>query len=445
MENMGTNSTKKINPLNSSRYGLGEEVERTKYGSVFTKTTEIYPWKSYIPLVFVEGDASEMGDQFGRATADIIRKVVRFNTPKLVSIFEKAHINANDYIGLAEDSIAKYTDSSYLDEVASMANASGVDYKDLMLTNLNIDIMYTLPSPESHYPLMPDDIAEESPLHCSFFSAWGKATKDDTLVAAHNDDGGRYMDQFLALKVAKPKHGKAFVSPVVPGYIGYHSVVNSANTFSCSTGISDVMKNEEMAEDGVPSWFLFRWLGQYSDGTSDAVKRFLSVPNRTLINWCFTSKKEGTRIVEATPKHHGFAKFPDASEHWIVSAGKTLASDLEPYLVTVKHPVTGDYRYLSIEKAVKEKYGKIDFDEGVKIMSDHYDSLVKRESASENTVCRHMEYAGTFGGTVRSLVVKFNNKTDALEQYTDIGVSLGNPCNGMWRKLSFDKDMNILN
>ena len=61
MEIMGTNSTKKINPPNYSRYGLGEEVERTKYGSVFTKTTEIYPWKSYIPLVFVEGDASEMG------------------------------------------------------------------------------------------------------------------------------------------------------------------------------------------------------------------------------------------------------------------------------------------------------------------------------------------------------------------------------------------------
>jgi len=423
---------------------IGSQVEINDIGTGFDKHTEIYPWRSKIPVVFVEGDSAEMGSTFGKATKDVIRKVVKFNVPKLREILLSAGIKESDYLSTAEDSISRYTEPDYLDEIAAMADAAGVSYVDLMLTNLNIDIMYTLPSPESHYPLLPDDVSE-NPLHCSFFSAYKKSTSDGSMVAGHNDDGGRYMDQYLALKVAKPKRGKAFVSPVVPGYIGYHSVVNTSRTFACSTGISDVMKNEEMDPNGVPSWFLFRWLGQFSENTSDAVERFLSVPNMTCINWCFTSEKEGTQIVEATPRHHGIAEFPDSTKEWMVSAGKTLCPrELEPYLAFVPHPVTGDYRYQSLERAVKARLGKIGLMEGVNILSDHYDSLAQTDSASENTVCRHMEYAGTFGGTVRSFVVQFNKANSEGVKTTDIAVSLGNPCNGLWRKLSFNEKMDQL-
>ncbi len=424
---------------------LGKTVKIADGGVTFRKETEIYPWRSPIPVVFVEGDSTEMGTQFGKATKDVIRRVVRFNVPKLNDILSDSGLKTKDYLNTAEESVSKHTDSEYLDEISAMADTAGVSYEDLLLTNLNIDIMYTLPTTESHYPLLPDDVSE-SPLHCSFFSAYGEATKDGSMVAGHNDDGGRYMDQYLALKIAKPKKGNAFVSPVVPGYIGYHSAVNTHRTFACSTGISDVMKNDEMDPNGVPSWFLFRWLGEHSESTTDAAKRFLSVPNMTLINWCFSSAKEGTKIIEATPKHHGIAEFPSSSKEWIVSAGKTLCpKDLEPYMVFVQHPVTGDYRYMSVERAVKQRLGKIDLAEGVNIMSDHYDSLTQSEAASENTVCRHMEYAGTFGGTVRSFVVQFNNKDKESEHGSiEVAVSLGSPCNGIWRKLSFDSKMDLI-
>lgn len=427
----------------NSSVNIGRPVDITDHGEMFEKRSEIYPWRSPIPVVFVEGDNTEMGEEFGKATKNVISKVVKFNVPVLNDILNKSSIKSSDYLETAEQSIIKYTDRGYLDEIKAMAEQASVSYEDLLLTNLNIDIMYTLPTPESHYPLLPDDV-KESPLHCSFFSAFGSATTDGSMVAGHNDDGGRYMDQFLAMKVAKPKKGKPFVSPIVPGYIGYHSVVNTSNTFACSTGISDLMKNDEMDPDGVPSWVLFRWLGQYADSTSDAVKRFTSVPNMTCINWCFTSEKEGTQIVEATPKHHAIADFPSKSNEWTVSAGRTLCPELEPYMVTVKHPVTGDYRYDSVKRAVETRLGAINFDEGINIMSDHFDSTSGLVSASENTVCRHMEYAGTFGGTVRSIVVHFNKEESKRGKTTDIAVSLGNPCNGMWRKLSFDSSMSLI-
>lgn len=374
-----------------------------------------------------------MGRQFGKATKNIIKRIVAFNVPPLTKLLKECEISKKDYLSNTESVVTRYTESEYLDELNSTAEAAGVPYEDLLLTNTNIDLIYELPNPESH-----------GPLFCSFFSAWGEAVADPaSVVAGHNDDGGRYMDQFLVLKIAKPQHGLAFVNPIVPGYLGYHSMINSKQTYACSTGIDDIMKNSQVQMDGIPGWILFRWLGQYSKDTDDAVKRFLSVPNTTCINWCFTSAKQGTKIVEATPKHHAFVKFPNKTRDWIVSAGKTLCPSLYPYLAKVKHPSMGDYRYESVKKAVQQRYGKIDSEAGVEIMSDHFDSSRGEIGPSENTVCRHMEYAGRFAGTCRSLVVKFEKggRANADNSATEINISLGNGCYGFWRNIKFDNKL----
>ncbi len=424
---------------------IGQKVKISDKGETFSNFTEIYPWRSPIPVVFVEGSSTEMGQQFGSAAREVIQKVVKFNLPILHNILGKSNVNASDYIERSEDSIKKYTEPDYLDEIGAMAESSGVSYQDLLLTNLNFGILSSFPTPESHYPLYPETISEK-PMHCTTFSAFGNATEKGNLVAGHNDDGARFMDQFLVLKVAKPRRGKAFVSPVVPGYIGYHSVVNSNHAFLCASGISDVMKNEELTPNGVPTWFLFRWLGQFSENRDDAVRRFLSVPNLAIVsNWCFSSINQGTTVINATPKHHVIAKFPDETKEWTVTAGKLLTKELEPYILKVRHPNEGDYRYESAARAVKSRLGKINLKEGVEILSDHFDSATGTISASENTVCRHMEYGGGFGGTVRSMVVEFTKSSGSSETTTDVAVSLGNPCNAIWRKMSFDEKMNMQN
>lgn len=439
--------SKNLSNANSknTEISIGQKVDIKDKGETFSKFSEIYPWRSPIPVIFVEGDSSEMGQQFGMATKDVIQRVVKFNLPILNDILTKSNVKASDYIESSEESIRKYTESEYLDEIAAMSEAAGVSYKDLFLTNLNFGILSSYPTPESHYPLYPETISEK-PMNCSSFSAYGSSTEKGNMVAGHNDDGARFMDQFLALKVAKPRRGNSFVSPVVPGYIGYHSVVNSSHSFLCATGISDVMKNEELTPNGVPTWFLFRWLGQFSDSREDAVRRFLSVPNKAIVsNWCFSSVNQGTTILNATPKHHAVAKFPDESKEWTATGGKLLTPELEPYILRVRHPNEGDYRHESAERAVRNSLGKINLRRGIEILSDHFDYSTNSVSASENTVCRHMEYGGGFGGTVRSIVVEFTNPSGNSETSTEVAVSLGNPCNGIWRKLSFDDRMNMLN
>lgn len=410
-----------------SRMSAGKEES-----SAFTYDTLVYPWNSPIPIVTVEGDSTEMGKQFGSATKETIQKIVSFNMPTLEKILEKAQIKKKDYLKNAESVLEKFGMSSYLDEIESMSEAAGVPYQSLLLVNTNIDILYNLPTPQNH-----------GPLFCSYFAAWGNATKNGSTVAGHNDDGGRIMDQFLVLKVAKPKEGHPFVCPTVPGYIGYHSMVNSTQTYMCSTGIDDIIKNSEARDDGIPSWFLFRYLGQFSSSGKDAIKRFLSVPNETCINWCFTSASDGATIVESTPKHHEIAKYPTPKHDWIVSAGKTLCPSMYKFFARSEHPTCGDYRYNSIKKIVSEKYSKIDSDVGIAIMSNHYDSKSSSISPSENTVCRHMEFSGKFAGTCRSLVVEFS-KNESGEPQTEINVSLGNPCYGYWRRLHLDSKFETL-
>lgn len=402
---------------------------------VFTFDSRVYPWNCPIPIVRVEGTSEEMGSQFGKATKETIRKVVSFNVPTLENLLSKCRISKKDHISNAEHAITSFTESEYLDEINSMAEEAGVSYDSLLLTNTNIDLLYALPNPESH-----------GPLFCSFFGAWGRATSDGSVIAAHNDDGGRFMDQFLVLKIARPKHGYPFVCPTVPGYIGYHSMINSSQTYCCSTGLDDVMKNSQVREDGIPSWVLFRWLGQFSRDREDAIRRFLSVPNLTCINWCFTSRLHGTKIVEATPKHHAFAKALGKRKDWIVSAGKTLCPELNPYLKRVNHPSVGDYRYESIKKAVGQRYGMLDLDEGIEIMSDHFNSFTNCIEPSEYTVCRHMEFSGKFAGTCRSLVVKFSSEEEGSGdgRRTEICVSLGNGCYGYWRRLKLDDEFNVI-
>lgn len=425
----------------NSKISIGNRVEIKDNGDKFSSFSEIYPWRSAIPVIFVEGDNSEMGEQFGAAAKEIIQRVVKFNIPVLSKMLSDSNVKASDYITASQDAIVKYTGSDMVDELASMAEAAGVSFEELFLTNLNFNILSSFPTPESHYPLYPQTIAEK-PINCSSFSAYDSATESGNMVVGHNDDGNRFMDQFLVLKVAKPNKGKNFVSPVVPGYIGYHSVVNSSRVFLCATGIADIMKNDELNSNAVPTWFLFRWMGQFSENKEDALSRFKSVPNNAIVsNWCFSSVNQGTTIVDSTPKHQAVAEYPDKSKKWTVTAGKLLTPELEPYVVRVKHPNEGDFRHAAVERAVRSKLGKINLRTGVEILSDHYDFSTNSVSASENTVCRHMEYGGAFGGTVRSMVVEFVDKSTNDRQTTEVAVSLGNPCNSIWRKLSFDDKM----
>jgi len=243
------------------------------------------------------------------------------------------------------------------------------------------------------------------------------------------------MDQFSVLRIAKPKHGRPFVTPITPGYIGYDAIFNDSPFFFCGTALHDTMKDSEVMNDAVPSWFMYRWIGQFSSGVEDAMARFNSVPNMGFKNWCFTDSS-GTKIVEATPKHKAFVDFRTKRKDATYISNNTACDELGSHIKKVKHPTSGDHRFASMKITLENAYGKIGLEQGMQLLSDHYDASVKRDSASENTICMHGEYSGKISGTCRSLVVDFSTP-GSLE----VAVALGNPCYGYWRHLRLSKGL----
>src|ERR1700722_5976319 len=403
-------------------------TERGRPG-IFSFQSMVYPWNSPIPIVFVEGDSYEMGQQFGAATKAIVKRDVAFNLPTLEKVLDRSKIGKKDYLAGIESAISRYTDPGYLDEINGMAEAAGVDYESLLLVNCNVDILSTLPKPEEHERFF-----------CSMFAAWGGATADGSVIAGHNDDGARIMDQFAVLKVARPKHGYPFVCPQVPGYLAYDCLVNANQFFLCGTAVDDKIKNSEALYDGVPNWAVYRWLGQYSSDVEDGIKRLFSARSMTMKNWCFISRDQGGKVIEATPKHHEYMKYPSKSRDWVGVSTNTVCPGLDPYLAKIAHPSSGDHRCASVRREVKARYGTIDTDSGMEILSSHYDSSRKRNEASEHTPCRHMEFENKFAGTCRTLVATFGPG----KRETRIDVSLGNPCYGYWRELELDANFKIV-
>jgi hypothetical protein len=415
--------------MSPKKLGSRTEIKEGPASGSFSFDSLVYPWNSPIPVVLVEGDSYEMGRQFGAATKAIIKRDIAFNLPTLEKVLDRSKLKKKDYLAGIESSISRYTDSGYLDEINGMAEAAGVEYETLLLVNCNADILSILPSPEEHERFF-----------CSMFAAWDKATTDGSTIAGHNDDGGRLMDQFAVLKVAKPKHGYPFVCPQVPGYLAYDCLVNASQLFVCGTAVDDKIKNSEAIYDGVPNWAIYRWLGQYSSGVEDAIKRLSTARSMTLKNWCFIGKGQGGKVLEATPKHQAYVRHPSKTKDWFGVSTCTLCPELDPYLAKVKSPSSGEYRCASVKREVKARYGEIDTASGMEILSSHYDSSRKRNEASEHTPCRHMEYDNRFAGTCRSLVSTFAPDT----KETKIDVSLGNPCYGYWRELELDSDFRII-
>jgi hypothetical protein len=410
----------------SPRNSKGAKVKRCH--------TIVYPWSSPIPVVFVEGDSSEMGKQFATSTRSITKKNVAFNLPLLENVLKRSKISNRDYVKEIEYGITKFTTSEYLDEMQSIAEAVQVPYESIILLNSNVDILSSLPKPES----------VES-FSCSMFAAWGSATRNGSTIVGHNDDGNRIMDQYAVLKVARPKHGFPFACPQVPGYLAYDCLINSEQTFVCGTAVDDKMKNSEVTRNGVPNWVLYRWIGQFSKNASDATDRLLASKSMTYKNWCFISKKDGGRVIEATPKHHAFMRFPDKSKDWIGLSTCTVCPEISKHTIRSKKKTSGIYRKASVVREVSRRYGTIDSDSAVEILSSHYDSMRKRAIASEHTPCRHMEYENKFAGTCRCIVATFSGGDGKDEEPTTrIDISLGNPCNGYWRQLYFDKEFNLI-
>lgn len=363
-----------------------------------------------MPVVRVKGNYRDMGSQHGSRTEKLVQRAVQHawtSFPSLLKM-DKDEIS-NDLRGYAEN--IKQLNAGFVDEMEGLAKGANVSLEDIVFLNSTYDIL-----------LMRAGEKAEQALLCSAFAAWGDATKTGDLILGHNDDGPRFTDQFLVLLDARPQAGYNFCEPVIPGYLGYHAVVNDAG-FCAAGNALEKCPLEGEAKIGVPIWAIFRQLAQFENNVESAIQFLRGIKTGTAFSFLLADRKRNAAIVHRTPQDMVVIR---PKQHYIAMTNHALSDQIKPHLVLRENPSSTHYRYQSIRKAVKARFGKIDEKAGIEIMSTHYDASTGEINPSGNTPCRHSEYEGQLSGTCRSIVVRLGRSRLTLR------VALGNPCTAQW-------------
>jgi isopenicillin-N N-acyltransferase like protein len=375
---------------------------------------KLYPWRGRIPVIEVAGGPYDMGREYGQQTDLLVKKVVTGFIDGLCQATrtERARIAAEAH--QYEAAIQRITGTQYIEEMHGLADGAGVSYEDILVLNCGWDLLNSLPTPQTHSDYM-----------CSSLSAWGGATTGGQVVCGHNDDGGRYIDEFLVLLKGRPADGHAFVVPLVPGYLGYHRMWNDQGVVLLGLSLEDGCTDDEF-EHNLPMWILLRHLAQTCGTTPDVVEALRGAPPATAFNFLFADRSGESRIVEATARHQVVIEAQPGTQD-LVLTNHALVDSIKPVLVPRDHPSSTDYRYETVRRLLTQARGTVSLETAKTILSSHYDASVGRVNPSLNSPCRHGEYEGKLSGTVSTVAIEVH--ADRVEAE----ISLGNPCEGRWR------------
>jgi isopenicillin-N N-acyltransferase like protein len=377
----------------------------------------LYPWSGPIPVIQVSGKPYELGRQHARAASERIRKNVSDTWTFLEKFLgcSKSDLNADLK---AYDEKIRQCHPSFANEIEGLADGASVSYDDIVLLSSHINILHSRGGLKGLEGLL-----------CSSFTAWGNATRNGSVVIGHNDDGVRFTDQFLVLLDAVPSEGFRFACPLVPGYLGYHTIVNNSGFCVVGNALENGPRENEIRV-GIPMWVIFRYLGQFVSNVKDGIEFLRKVDNGIAGSFLLADKCGDSVIFHLTPNANAVIRPKRKDQNFLTLTNHCLVTELQQHLQLRPRPSSTYFRYSSITKAVKEKVGKIDLDTGSEIMSTHYDTSIGKENPSGNTPCRHYEFEGKFAGTCRSAVVDLGKKRLKMI------VGLGNPCTATWVEVS---------
>ncbi len=367
-------------------------------------------------MVSVRGSPYELGKEHGAKCKERIPKNVSDTWDGLLHFLDCKKTDIVDDLRFYSEKIGECHES-FVKEMEGVADGARVSYDDIVLLNSQINILFERSERKALEGLL-----------CSSFASWGEGTKDGRVIIGHNDDGKRFTDQFLVLLDATPSEGYRFVVPIIPGYLGYHTIANESGFCAVGNGLENGPLRKDIRKS-VPMWTIFRYLGQFVNNVSDGVDFLKKVDNGISGSFLLGDKKGNAAIVHLAPNTIDVIE-PKNSDSYLAMTNHALTDRIKKDLSLRDNPSSTHYRYQSLKKAIKQNLGTIDSNAAMNIMSTHYDASVGKENhPSGNTPCRHYEYESKFAGTCRSAVIEIGDRQ--LKMY----VALGNPCTASWVEL----------
>jgi Phospholipase B len=350
--------------------------------------------------VHLEGTPEQVGYQHGYLLAAEITDALHAVT---VDSTYRTKRDWNFYRETARNILWPHVDGEYREEMTGIAEgvnahnsgAHPLDVWDIVALNAFEEVSdYYVPvlNAEERRPNPPMAVA---PGNCSAFVATGSYTKDHRIVMAHNNwtsywSGERWRIIFDIV----PAAGHRMLMDGFPGVITSDDDfgVNDAGIMVTETTITEFRGFDV---NGKPEFERSRKAMQYAESIDDYVRIMVDGNNGGYANdWLLGDNKTGEIAqLELGLKHHRLWRTKDG-----YYVGSNFPSDPQVMQEETSFnpkdagssPNARHARWLELMAQYK---GKIGADEAEKFISDHYDTVLKREIPTERTLCGHVDTA----------------------------------------------------
>jgi hypothetical protein len=235
----------------------------------------------------------------------------------------------------------------------------------------------------------------ENDSRCSAFIATGNATHDGKIVMAHNTHC-HFMEAKLQniILYITPSQGSSFVMQCSPGFIasGTDWFLSKTGIIGCETTISEINYNLSF---GTPYFCRIRQAIQYGKTLDDYVDIMLKKnAGDYACSWLFGNiHTNEIMLFELGLKKHAVRRTKDG-----VYYGMNSAIDFELRTTETNDKTLFDLTTSSGARNARfnqllnnEYYGKINLQNAQCILSDHYDSLLKKTVMNSRSICKHVE------------------------------------------------------
>lgn len=361
--------------------------------------------RNSIPVLHVHGSPYERGFQHGYLLHGLIGSTVSRGLSSASAVCAKA-IDASVSEGFRRlrqgmEEARRHIPQEFIEEIRGMSDAitvrgSNFDLDDMLTWNLMYDTWCFYAHPGFGDPS--ENFISET-IGCSSFSAWGKATRDGSMVFGKNMDNLDLpgIPEGRVLVICDPSEGFGHANITQAGMLAIDGGMNEKG-ISMMTHYSG-SRYETMRGCGIG--ILSRLILQRASSLDDAVKILASHPRCTGINYHVAdAKAKQAVVVEANAKRLALRKpyLKDClwtTNHcncypgWMGYDGVNMVEDQQPTyglkdistqeawqesLKEKDNPnIAAAGRFKRYKVMLEERYGTIDIENGIEILTDRHD------------------------------------------------------------------------
>jgi len=355
-------------------------IENHINGNIIDENKE--GWK----IIHIYGNPFERGYAHGFLLYKELKRVLKtlpFIVEKSLKISIKKYVRTSNKI---IKPIIKHEFPEFFDEISGISAGAKKNG-----TNISIDFLISWNSYMSLYSYFKNG----STLKCSAFIATGSSTKNGDIIMGHNTHT-TFMDGRLqnVIIYVTPSKGHHFVMQTSPGFIA-----SVTDWFLCSTGIigceTTIANINYKPKFGYPFYCRIRQAMQYGT-TFEDYDRIMSHYNAGdyACSWLFGNiKTNEIMLFEIALKRKNIK----VTKNGVFYGMNSVMDDV----IRITETNDDDHddittslgaRNQRLDELLNHKYkGKIDIENGKKVLADHYDVFLRRESMNSRGICKHVE------------------------------------------------------